>query len=201
MTNRFPLAESRTPAGSRASAKSRLHFIVGALAASFLLLAAARADPSPDAKDIQPPWRLRWGESAEQIEPLLKGAKANIVEKRKTDDGEAWTVEGLLQASLRRTIFYFKNGLLIAVELQYQDPSWDSARYNDFMAQIRQRIVAQYGEGQLVARSKEPMDGNVMQTVVGYKWSQSSTSLELFYFSAENATEIYRTISVHYKAY
>jgi len=183
-------------------AKSRLHSIaVKALAALLLLLAAARANPAPDAKEIQPPWRLRWGESAEQIEPLLKGAKANIVERRKTDDGEAWTVEGILQASLRRTIFYFKAGMLISVELQYQDPSWDSNRYNDFMAQIRQRIAAQYGEGQLVARSKTPVEGNVMQTVVGYKWSQNNTSLELFYFSAENATEIYRTISVHYKAY
>jgi hypothetical protein len=166
-----------------------------------LLLATARAEAGADAKEIQPPWRLRWGESSMQIGPLLKGAKATIVEKRKTDDGEAWTVEGLLQASLRRTIFYFKTDMLIGVELQYQDANWDNTKYNDFMAQIRQRIAGLYGEGQLVARSKTPVEGNVMQTVVGYKWSQSSTSLELFYFSAENATEIYRTISVHYKAY
>ncbi len=172
-----------------------------ALAALLLLVAAARAEPGPEAKEILPPWRMRWGETAEQIEPLLKGAKATVVEKRKTDDGEAWTVEGLLQPSLRRTIFYFKTGMLLGVELQYQDANWDNTKYNDFMAQIRQRIAAQYGEGQLVARSKTPVEGDVMQTVVGYKWSASNSSLELFYFSAENATEIYRTISVHYKAY
>jgi hypothetical protein len=40
-----------------------------------------------------------------------------------------------------------------------------------------------------------------MQTVVGYKWNANNTAIQLFYFSAENATEIYRTISVHYKAY
>src|SRR5258708_23638702 len=120
--------------GSRAIEKSRLHFIaVKALAALLLFLVAARAEPGPDAKEIEPPWRLRWGESEEQIESLLKGAKANIVERRKTEDGEAWTVEGLLQASLRRTIFCFKTRMLIAVELQYQDPSWDNGRYYDFM--------------------------------------------------------------------
>ena len=183
-------------------AKSRLHFIaVKALAAWLLFLTVARADPSPDAKEIAPPWRLQWGESSDQIEALLKGARATIVERRKTDDGEAWTVEGILQSSLRRTIFYFKTGMLIAVELQYQNANWDNNKYNDFMAQIRQRIAAQYGEGQLVARSKTPIEGNIMQTVVGYKWNESNSCLELFYFSAENATEIFRTISVHYKAY
>jgi len=166
------------------------------------LAVAARAEPSPEPKDVQPPFPgMHWGEPSQVIEKLLKGARANIVDKTSTDDIEAWTVEGLVQASLRRTIFHFKTGMLIEVELQYQDPTWDDAKYNDFMGQIRQRIAGRYGEGQLIARSKTPAEGNVVQTVVGYKWSLTNTAIQLFYFSAENSTQIYRTISIHYKAY
>ncbi|SRR5579862_838016 len=164
--------------------------------------AAGRADDTQPTKDVQPPFPgMRWGEPSVAIEKLLKGARANIVEKRKNDSGDVWTVEGLVQASLRRTLFYFKDEMLVEVELQYQNADWDDAKYNDFMGQVRQRIAARYGEGQLIARSKSPQDGNVMQTIVGYKWSLTNTAIQLFYFSAENSTEIYRTISIHYKAY
>jgi hypothetical protein len=38
-----------------------------------------------------------------------------------------------------------------------------------------------------------------MQTLVGYKWDENNTAIQLFYFSAETATQSYRTVSVHYK--
>lgn len=151
--------------------------------------------------EIKPPFGLMWGESSDHLEKLLKGVKATIVEKRDMDDKVAWTVEGLTQAFLRRTIFYFKTGLLIEVELQYQNPQWDNQKYDEFMGQVRQRIEQKYGPGQLIARSKTPEDGNVMQTVVGYKWNQNNTAIQLFYFAAENSTQIFRTVSVHYKTY
>jgi hypothetical protein len=57
-----------------------------------------------------------------------------------------------------------------------------------------------YGVGQLIARTKLP-HGDVMQTLVGYKWNQDDTSIELFYFEAENAAQSFRTVSVHYRSY
>jgi hypothetical protein len=39
-----------------------------------------------------------------------------------------------------------------------------------------------------------------MQTVVGYKWNQNNTSIELFYYSAQNGSNVFRTLSVHYKS-
>lgn len=164
----------------------------------FILIAHPAMALSPE--EIKPPFGLQWGETPEHLEKLLKGAKAVVVDKHPIQDREAWTVEGLIQADLRRTVFYFRAGQLSEVELQYQSDAWDTNKYNDFMSQVRQRIEKRYGAGQLVARSKTP-DGTVMQTVVGYKWNQNNTSIQLIYFSAEDANQIYRTVSVHYKSY
>jgi hypothetical protein len=150
------------------------------------------------AEEIKPPFGLQWGETPDHLEKLLKGAKAQIVEKHPVQNRDAWTVEGLVQPNLRRTIFYFKSGQLSEVELQYQSDEWSTDKYNDFMSQVRQRIEKKYGTGQLIARSKTP-EGAVMQTMVGYKWNQDNASIQLIYFSAEDSTQIYRTVSIHYK--
>ena len=150
------------------------------------------------AEEIKPPFGLQWAESNVRIAKLLTGAKATIVEKHEIEGREAWTVEGLVQQNLRRTVFYFKNAQLVEVELQYQSADWDTPKYDDFMAQVRRRIELKYGNGQLIARSKRP-EGQVTQTIVGYKWTQGPTVLELIYYAAENADLIYRTVSLHYK--
>jgi len=170
----------------------------------FLVLLAGRpavAQVAPDgaAEQINPPFGLEWGESAERLEKLLKGAKADIVDRHDVDGRQAWTVEGLIQTGLKRTVFYFRDGQLVEVELQYQSPDWDVAKYDDFMAQVRRRIEQKFGAGQLIARSREPEPNNVTQTLVGYKWDENNTAIQLFYFSAETATQSYRTVSVHYK--
>jgi hypothetical protein len=169
-----------------------------------LILMAARpvaAQFAPDTQapqQINPPFGLEWGESSDRLERLLKGAKADIVDRHDVAGREAWTVEGLLQQGLRRTVFYFRDGQLVEVELQYQSPDWDVGKYDDFMAQVRRRIEQKFGAGQLIARTREPL-GDVMQTLVGYKWDENNTAIQLFYFSAETATQSYRTVSVHYK--
>jgi hypothetical protein len=171
---------------------------------ALLILTAGRpavAQFAPDsevAQQINPPFGLEWGESADRMEKLLKGAKAEIVDRHDVAGREAWTVEGLIQQGLRRTVFYFRDSQLVEVELQYQSPDWDVAKYDDFMAQVRRRIEQKFGAGQLIARTREPL-GDVIQTLVGYKWSENNTAIQLFYFSAENSTQSYRTVSVHYK--
>lgn len=157
-------------------------------------LGRARAD------EIPPPFGLQWGESDERLSKLLDGAKARVVDKHMVADREAWTVEGLLQTGLKRTVFYFKNHALVEVELQYQGPDWDTTKYDDFMTAVRRRIEQKYGAGQLIAREKTPQ-GDITQTVIGYKWNQNNTAIELIYYCAENGSNTWRTVSVHYKGY
>jgi hypothetical protein len=154
------------------------------------------------AEDINPPFCLHWGETAERLERLLKGAKANIVERKIVEGREAWNVEGLLQTGLRRTVFYFQRGELVEVELQYQKDDWDEAKYDGFMGDVRRRLEQRYGQGQLIARKKEQEpEADVTQTLVGWKWVQNNTAIELVYFSAANPTQVFRTLSVHYKVF
>jgi hypothetical protein len=51
----------------------------------------------------------------------------------------------------------------------------------------------------VLARDKKP-EGDVMQTIVGYQWQQQASSIQLFFFSAERNNEVFRSISVHYRA-
>ena len=149
--------------------------------------------------EIKPPFGLIWGESASRLERLLKNAKATIVERRQVDGGrEAWDVEGLVQTGLKRTVFYFREEQLCEVELQYQRDDWDQVKYDEYMGQIRRSIEKRFGPGQLIARKTEPQ-GDVVQTVVGYKWNQNNSAIELFYFGAQNGQNVFRTLSVHYK--
>jgi hypothetical protein len=170
-----------------------------ATAVSLIIPAARGVDTrTQDLHDIPPPFGLRWGEDMTRMEKLLKGANAKVVDKSDMDGRAAWTVEGILQANLKRSVFYFSKGSLVEVELQYQGDAWDAAAYDNFMSDIRRKIESKFGTGQLISRSKKP-EGEVMQTLVGYKWNQNNTSVELFYFSAEGANQAYRTVSVHYK--
>ncbi len=183
------------------ASRSALHALVIALA----LVLSGRAGFAQTAvepvREIKPPFGLSWGETDERIEKLLKGAKATIVERRTLDDGRAaWTVEGLVQTGLRRTLFYFRRGELVEVELQYQKDDWDQPKYDAFMGDVRRRIEQRYGVGQQIARKTEP-EGDVMQTVVGYKWNLNSTAIELVYYSAQQSANVFRTLSVHYKVY
>ncbi|MCE9612469.1 MAG: hypothetical protein K8R23_19895 [Chthoniobacter sp.] len=167
--------------------------------AAFLFLLAPGVSRCAD-EMIKPPFNLRWGETAERLERLLKGAKATIIARRTVEGREAWDVEGLMQAGLKRTVFYFVGGELVEVELQYQKDDWDEAKYDGFMGDVRRRLEQRYGQGQLIARKKEP-NGEVMQTIVGWKWNQNNTAIELVYFSAQSPSQVFRTLSVHYKVF
>jgi hypothetical protein len=67
------------------------------------------------------------------------------------------------------------------------------------MGEIRKYFDEKYGTGKLVSRSRDT-DTDIIQTLVGYQWMVGGTMLELFYFSAQHDTLVYRTITVDYKA-
>jgi hypothetical protein len=68
------------------------------------------------------------------------------------------------------------------------------------MGQVRQAIQKRYGDGELIVRKTEPVD-QVVQTIVGYKWNRNNAAIELFYFSAQNGPNVFRSVSVHYKTF
>jgi hypothetical protein len=151
------------------------------------------------ADELSPPFGFRWNDSAGRVEAVLKGAKAQIVSREKKENREIWTVEGLIHPGLKRTLFTFKGGALFGVELQYEYDNWSIERYNERMGEIRRYFDARYGTGKLVSRTRDT-DSDVIQTLVGYQWVIGATMLELFYFSAQHDSLVYRTISVDYKA-
>jgi hypothetical protein len=155
--------------------------------------------PVPATDELLPPFGFRWNDSMPRVEAVLNGAKARIVAREKKENREVWTVEGLVHPGLKRTLFTFKQGSLFGVELQYEYPDRTIEWYNQRMGEIRRYFDAKFGTGKLVSRSRDT-DSEVIQTLVGYQWMVGTTMLELFYFSAERGPNLYRTISVDYKA-
>jgi hypothetical protein len=158
--------------------------------------------PQPAAhalEPIKPPFGLAWGEKEERLERLLTAAKATIVERKAVDGRERWDVMGLVQQGLKRTVFYFRSGGLVEVELQYQKDDWPQEKYEEFMGQVREKLDQRFGTGQLIADKTEP-EGETLQKVVKWKWNQNNSAVELNYFSAERDKHVFRTLSVHYRA-
>ena len=166
---------------------------------SFLVLSVLALSTVPAAEELQPPFGFRWNDPMSRVEAVLKGAKAQIVSREKKENREIWIVQGLFHAGLKRTLFTFKGGALFGVELQYEYDNWSIERYNERMGEIRRYFDAKYGTGKLVSRTRDT-DSDVIQTLVGYQWMIGATTLELFYFSAQHDSFVYRTISVDYKA-
>ena len=167
--------------------------------ALLLILCLATPHPAVAADQITPPFGLTWGLTKERLADLLKGANAKVVEKRILSGRDVWTVEGLVQTNLRQTLFYFRSNGLVEVELQYQSNAWLDADYNGFMGQLRVSLERKFGPGKLIARSKSPQ-GDVIQTMTGYEWVQTDSAIQLVYFSAESTSQVFRMVSLHYKA-
>ena len=151
-------------------------------------------------RQINPPFGLYWAEGQKEIEKIIGRAGARIVDRSVIEGREAWTIEGLIQPALQRTILYFgseKN--LVEVELQYQQANWDLVAYEQFLESARQRLEDLYGPATVLAKDKKP-EGDIMQTIVGYEWKKPASSIQLFFYSAERNTEVYRSVSLHYRA-
>jgi hypothetical protein len=112
---------------------------------------------------------------------------------------------GVGDTLLRKSLFTFKEGSLVEVELQYGDPSWDSEKTLDFFDRTRRRIDERYGSGTLlVNKVKERPTGDniprsVTYTLIIYQWIQPAVALELNFYSVEDEEKSYRLVSLHYK--
>jgi hypothetical protein len=169
---------------------------------ALILFAGIKASSAQNVipEQIEPPFGFHWGESEKAIETTITKAEAHIVSREVIQGRDAWTVEGLLQPSLKRTVIYFgTEKTLVEVELQYQRPEWDLVAYEDFLNSAREKLEAKYGPPTVLARDKKPQ-GDVMETIVGYQWQQPGSSIQLFFYSAERNTDVYRAVSLHYRA-
>lgn len=196
MTNGRPQGAAVCSRRLQKTAATNRRFLVCCTA---LVIFAALTVSVRGAEDIPPPFGFKWNDSMTRLEQVLNGAKAKIVSRDKKEKREVWTVEGLVQPGLRRTLFIFRDGFLVEVELQYEYPDWTIERYNDRMGEIRRYFDAKFGTGKLVSRSRD-LDSDVVQTLVGYQWIVGGTMLELFYFSAQRDQNVFRSITVSYKA-
>jgi hypothetical protein len=156
--------------------------------------------PARALEEIKVPFNFIWGEAAQRLEDSLKRVQAKVVDRKKVRNRQCLVVEGIPQRLLQRALFYFDNDALNEIELHYGDSSWDSSRYGDFFDQTRRNIENKYGIGRVVARQKT-RDGDVLETLIGYQWTQDTTTLVLYYYTAENNTDSYRLLSLHYRGY
>lgn len=198
MSNQIEIerARKKTPRSSRLRIEHRLSRPIALL---FLFAFASLASSTGAAEELLPPFGFRWNDPMSRVEAVLNGAKAKIVARDKKENRDVWTVEGLVHPGLQRTLFTFKEGTLFGVELQYEYADRTIEWYNQRMGEIRRYFDGKFGTGKLVSRTRDN-DSEVIQTLVGYQWIIGTTMLELFYFSAERGQNVYRTISVNYKA-
>ena len=183
---------------SPAVTNSRRAFISTALCA-VALLASSRLRASDDA-EIQPPCNLKWGEPALRLEEALLGTSARIVERTKAAGGrEIWKVEGLPGIALQRVNFQLREGKLVEVEIQYWKQDWSPATYEEFMQSVRRQLDEKHGPGKPTTRQQDAERG-VMKTLVGHRWESGGTLIELYYFAAQDPKNVFRTLSLHYKA-
>jgi hypothetical protein len=157
---------------------------------------------------IKVPYALSWGDTAEKVREMLHAVKAREIAFSVKIPGRAvMEAEGLGVGDtlLRKSLFTFKEGSLVEVELQYGDPSWDSEKTLDFFDRTRRRIDERYGPGTLlVNKVKERPTGdniprNISYTLIIYQWIQPAVALELNFYSVEDEEKSYRLVSLHYK--
>jgi hypothetical protein len=177
---------------TRPAAKS---LICLAILVCWLLLVPASA-----VEEIKVPFNFAWGEAAQRLEDSLKRVQARVVDRKKVRNRQCLVVEGIPQRLLQRALFYFDNDALNEIELHYGDSAWDADRYGDFFDQTRRNIETKYGTGRVVARQKT-RDGDILETLIGYQWTQDTTTLVLYYYTADNGSDAYRLLSLHYRGY
>jgi hypothetical protein len=162
---------------------------------------AGLADVQPaSAQTIDPPFGFYWAAGQSETEKVIQRNGARIVGKAIVQGRETWTIKGLIEPALERTILYFgTKKVLVEVELEYQHPNWDLVAYKQFLNGILRRLQSKYGPPIVLGKDTKKTQGGTME-IVGYEWPNASGSIQLFFFSAERNGNVYRSVSLHYLA-
>jgi hypothetical protein len=172
--------------------------MMGWLLGSALTLSAAPQTAALADQEIRPPFGFQWGENPERLRKLLEQAKAKVEAEDLVNGRVRLQVSGISQRMLLRSFFYFDHGSLSEIELHYGHEGWDSQAYTDFFDKTRRFLDQKYGQGRLLARTKNEQ-GGVKSSLLGYQWNQPGASLQIFLFIAERGAETKRILSLHYR--
>ncbi len=153
------------------------------------------------AEEIRVPFNFRWGDATQLVQDTIQRAKAKVVATEIVSGKKVLTVEGHPDPRLKRSKFTFDNDALIDVELQYSDAAWDAEKFNSIFDQTRRNLDRKYGTSRNIARETSRVDGGTVQTIVGYQWTQSYTSLRLVSYSAARGADTFRMLSYHYRGF
>lgn len=179
------------------------------LACALLLFAFPCRAQQPSSQGIKVPYALAWGDSIDKVREMLNAVKARETALSQKSPGKfVLEAEGLGVGDqlLKKSLFTFRDGSLVEVELQYGDPSWDGEKTLDFFDRTRRRIGERYGTGSLIVNkvrerpSGEKVPQDVTYTLIIYQWTQPTASLELDYYGVEGVEQALRLVSLHYKA-
>jgi hypothetical protein len=157
---------------------------------------------------IRVPYGMAWGDSPEKVREMIRAVKAQeTAYATKSPGKDVLEAEGLAVGDplLKKSIFTFREGSLVEIELQYGDSTWDAEKTLDFFDRTRRRINERYGTGTLlVNKVKERPDGEkvpgeMSYTLIVYEWSQPAVALQLDYYAVEDREKALRLVSLHYK--
>lgn len=179
------------------------------LACALLFFAFPCRAQQSSSQGIKVPYALAWGDSIDKVREMLNAVKARETALSQKSPGKfVLEAEGLGVGDqlLKKSLFTFRDGSLVEVELQYGDPSWDGEKTLDFFDRTRRRIGERYGTGSLIVNkirehpSGEKVPQDVTYTLIIYQWTQPTASLELDYYGVEGVEQALRLVSLHYKA-
>jgi len=162
-------------------------------------MAILMAAPAAAQQEIKAPFGMQWGESAERIKEVVTKAKAKITDEKKSGQRDAIIVEGIVQEGLKRTLFYFADGGLSEVELQYDREGWDEQRVASWVTTIKQQADQKYGAGRIYADDRGEKDG-IQHNLRAWIWVQNFVSMRLVHYTAQKGEEKMRRVSLHYCA-
>ena len=157
----------------------------------------AAAAPSAAQQEIKAPFGMQWGESVERIKEVVGKAKAKVVEEKVAGERDVLVVEGIVQEGLKRTLFYFREGGLGEVELQYDREDWEEPRVASWVTTIKQQADRKYGPGRIFADDRGEKDG-MSHTLRAWIWVQDFVSLRLVHYTAQQGEQRMRRVSLHY---
>jgi hypothetical protein len=152
---------------------------------------------APAQQEIKAPFGMQWGESVDRIKEVVAKAKAKVVEEKVVGERDVVVVEGIVQEGLKRTLFYFAEGGLTEVELQYDREGWDEPRVASWVTTIKQQADKKYGAGRIFAEDRGDKDG-IQHSLRGWIWVQNFVSLRLVHYTAQQGEQRMRRVSLHY---
>lgn len=170
---------------------------------TFLFIALFFLAPSIASQyEIKIPLGLTWGDSIEKLEGMAGPGGFSITAREETVNKTIITVHGLLGTALKENLFFFQKNALTEIEYRYGNPTWKEEQYEEFFNSFRRMYDAKYGAGTQLIHMISKKQNELMISLTGYQWRNSSCVLDLYYYSAKQLEEFsYRLVSLHYKAY